>query len=505
MGGVLQFTLGLEVADFLQKANISSGVISGLAGAGEALHRAFEKVFESFERGAGLEHLSKRTGETAGNLYRLQAGLEACGVSAESLPSMLFLMQKALGGLSEMGESTSDVFHKLGLNIGDLKRQGPAEAFAQILDRLGQLSPDAAAKASSMIFGRMGAGNALQVARSGGEFSSAFADAARQADIIQRAGAAFERIQRTINSIKREMVGFWTALAEGAAPAVQSILDWLRKIDLTSIGKRIGQWFNAMTEAFKDGSFSEMLALSLQVGFEKGTHWANRFALSLAAAVMASLPHAITAGLELGKIGARSLGEWSLKFGVATLEKSVRSGEARKAADPANWSRLDEGNLQYDREHLANARSQLENVRADFASKNTASLRAMITEGQAAIDGAVKAAWEAWSASGSDAPSEAQKRLQALMGRFGTAMGRAAVVLKPGDDDVSFGAGLTHRTEGNVFEKMGFVMGGGGGPLQDVAQNTRRTADAVDALREAILEQWQRGDVAQPGMDHAVL
>src|ERR1035441_9010524 len=120
-GGVLQFTLGLEVAQFLSAVDLSAGKILSLAGVGEMLHKAMEKVFQSFEQGAALEHLSRRTGETAGNLYRLQAGLEACGVSAESLPSMLFLMQKSLGGVSEMGESTADVFHKLGLNIAELK------------------------------------------------------------------------------------------------------------------------------------------------------------------------------------------------------------------------------------------------------------------------------------------------------------------------------------------------------------------------------------------------
>src|ERR1017187_5019079 len=127
MGGVLQFTLGLEVSDFLSKAGISSTAITGLAGAGEMLHKAMEKVFQSFEQGAALDHLSKRTGESAGKLYQLQEAMKACGVSAESLPQMLFQMQKALGGVSEMGEDTAGVFHKMHLSIGDLKSAGPAE------------------------------------------------------------------------------------------------------------------------------------------------------------------------------------------------------------------------------------------------------------------------------------------------------------------------------------------------------------------------------------------
>src|ERR1039457_1315694 len=100
-GGVLQFTLGLEVHQFLSNLGLAHGQIISLAAVGEALHKVMEKMFASCERGAELEHLSKRTGESTGNLYRLQAAMGACGASAESLPQLLFLMQKSLGGVSE--------------------------------------------------------------------------------------------------------------------------------------------------------------------------------------------------------------------------------------------------------------------------------------------------------------------------------------------------------------------------------------------------------------------
>ncbi|MCX6928199.1 MAG: hypothetical protein NT154_34065, partial [Verrucomicrobia bacterium] len=204
MAGVLQFTLGLEVHEFLHSASLSSAAITGLTGAGEAMHKMMEKLFQSIEHGHELEHLSKRTGDSVSNLYRLQEAMRATGGSIESLPTMLFQMQKALGGISETGESTADVFHKLGLNIQELKHANPTEAFNQILQRLGSLSPDSMAKASSMIFGRMGAGTANQMARSPDEFKEASADSARQAAIFERAAPAFDRIMQTILGIKRE-------------------------------------------------------------------------------------------------------------------------------------------------------------------------------------------------------------------------------------------------------------------------------------------------------------
>ena len=264
MAGVLEFTIGLQVNEFLHNVGMSTEKLLSLEAIGEGLHRVFERVSAAIEQGTALEHLSRRSGETAGNLYKLQQGLEAAGVSAGELPTMLFMMQKALGGVSEMGESTADVFHKLGLNIADLKRQGPAEAFSAIMGRMGGLTQDSAAKASSMIFGRMGAGSAVQVSRSPEEFREAVAASARQADIFERMAGSAGRFHASMLGVKREVGGLFAGLAEGVLPALNSLGEKLGSINLTKFGLRIGDEITAAFEAVRLEKFGEYFKLTLQ-------------------------------------------------------------------------------------------------------------------------------------------------------------------------------------------------------------------------------------------------
>src|ERR1035438_2836463 len=139
MAGVLQFTLGLEVSNFLHECGLSSAAILGLERVGEGLRGVMERTWGAIEQAGALEHLSRRTGETAGNLYRMQEGFKAAGVGAEPLGMMLYQMQKSLGGVNEMGEDTSSIFMRLGLSVASLKKQGGAGAFQEIIASLGKL------------------------------------------------------------------------------------------------------------------------------------------------------------------------------------------------------------------------------------------------------------------------------------------------------------------------------------------------------------------------------
>ena len=490
MGGVLQFTLGLEVSDFLSKAGISSTAITGLAGAGEMLHKAMEKVFQSFEQGAALEHLSKRTGESAGKLYQLQEAMKACGVSAESLPQMLFQMQKALGGVSEMGEDTAGVFHKLHLSIGDLKSAGPAEALGHILERLSKLSPDSAAKASSMIFGRMGAGQAVQMSRSPNEFREAFADAGRQASIFKRAVAAFAEIARTIGAIKREITGFWAGIAEGAAPAVQSILNWLRKINLTGLGQQIGTWIRALTESFSSGGFVELISLSLQAGFEQGGFYGMKFIATFAAGLAAALPEAIAAGFQASAGILESFGEGLYKT-LYSAEMRIAGKAIANLSDPNYRGKLSpeerasrikqyQGILDSAEQNFNDQVAGGRERRGALIASATRNIGAAMREGMAGAG----ATWASFGPAPTEQSSALQAKINQILSRLGrtSAAGAGAV----GTEDIDFGHGLTHRTEGNVFEKMGFVMGGGGGPMHDVARNTANPVDVLNRILGAV-------------------
>ena len=75
MAGVLQFTLGLEASNFLSQIGVSSSSLLSFAGIAEGVKASFESMFAAMERGASLDALSARTGETVSNIYQLQEAL----------------------------------------------------------------------------------------------------------------------------------------------------------------------------------------------------------------------------------------------------------------------------------------------------------------------------------------------------------------------------------------------------------------------------------------------
>ena len=268
MAGELQFTIGLEISGFLHKIGLSSAAIIGLEKVGAALRLTMEKTWSVFDQGAALEHLHKRTGESVAHLYMLQKGFQAAGVEAGDVGPMLFQMQKALGGVNELGQRTDVVFQRLGLSVKGLKQKGGADAMQEILGRIGKLNQSDAAKAASGIFGRSGAGNAIQLSHSMDEFSEAMKRAATQAYVFERMAATFAAIERGVQRVKNILGPIFSGIAEGVGPALKKALDWLNKIDLSKIGHSIAVFFRVLQQAFQEGMVYELMTETFEAAVE---------------------------------------------------------------------------------------------------------------------------------------------------------------------------------------------------------------------------------------------
>src|ERR1700744_6347185 len=103
--GILAFTLGLEGGKFLSVAEKAERGINGIVkeaikltgvaalvgGALESLKgsaNVIKGVFDVFERGAALQQLHARTGETVSDLFLLQKGFKAVGLESEGVGQM---------------------------------------------------------------------------------------------------------------------------------------------------------------------------------------------------------------------------------------------------------------------------------------------------------------------------------------------------------------------------------------------------------------------------------
>lgn len=283
--GVLAFTLGLEGGKFLSVASQAEKGIAGivsqaikLTGVGALVGTAFESlkgsaniikgVFAAFERGAALDQLHRRTGESVGDLFLLQKGFKGAGMESDDLGQMLFHLQKAMTGVSDIGEDTHAAFARLGLSMSVIRNMRAPEQFEALAAAMRKLDVNTAAGVAGKLFGREGASNFLELARSGQAFADAMKDNAAAADQMERNASAFEKIEISLGKLRSKGNNFFAGIAEGAAPGIQRVLDMLNKFDLSGLGKKIGNVFAVIAQSIADHNLGELLKLSLNAGLE---------------------------------------------------------------------------------------------------------------------------------------------------------------------------------------------------------------------------------------------
>lgn len=273
MSGALNFTLGLQANQFLNAANISTKAILGLSAAGEAINVAFRKMWDVVGQGAELKDMSARTGESVESLFNLRHALDIVGVGADAAAPMVLKLQKSMSGVTEDGEKTADLLKAIGLNADQLKRMDVTERIIAIGTALNNINSDQATGIASKIFGREGAGNIVQIARSMDDFKQSLVDASPAARVFQRTADLFDKIDDTITTIKMKIGGMWAGMAEGLGPALQKLLDFANSLDFVGFGERIGQELQLVINSFDAGKFAEYFTLAIQAGLQEGINF----------------------------------------------------------------------------------------------------------------------------------------------------------------------------------------------------------------------------------------
>jgi hypothetical protein len=477
MANVLQFSLGMATGQFISTLATAQGKVQAFVGGMLSLGAIVEGVQAQIEKGASLEVLHKRTDASVSDLVKMQAGFKAVGLSADDVAPSVSFMQRALGGVNEMGESTKDIFYRLGLNLGNLKHSGAAEAMQTILGKLGQLNQNDAAKAASSIFGRMGGANLLVAARSMDDFQHAMGAAAQKAAEMERAAATFQKIQVLLISIKDGVGNLFLGLAEGIAPFLKIALEGIKSMEASflRIGKFAGQIFSGVAEAFKEGKITELLQLSFAAGVEYFTNllagtigsaafwqgiWevmAGSFTSAFAEILMvaASIGSVLTAAFDTA---FQKLYEWMGKIPKVGKMLGLENYHAQSFGE----------NFIQRKNEAAGGMSVLNEMQGWGLGK--------IAAGNSKIGGAVM---DASKNAGGPAQAALEnffnglvKRAPQLMAEKST--GSAPKLELPATEN-------KYKPEFTAFEKMGFVMGGGNSLMKrsedllaQIARNTGR-------------------------------
>lgn len=468
MTNVLSFTLGLAAHPFLKGLEEASAGVKGFIGGMLSLEGIAEGVWKSIERGAGLEQLSKRTGESVENLYKLQRGFASAGLSADDVGSAIYQMNKALGGTNEMGESTVDVFSKLGLSLKGLKGESAPEQFQRITEALGHLDRASATKAAGLIFGRGEAGNMLQLSRSSEEFAAGMQRAAAQASQFQRMAELFEKIERTVGMIKEKGTEFFSGIASGVAPGIQAVADALNSIDLQKLGEDIGKYIGMIGKAFSSGHLGDFLEESLVLGLQS--------VIIAAPAILEKL------GVILFKVFEGPL--VYLQAGLEIAIDKIANNKYIRAI--ANIATMGAAGPAMD---LAGVTSGKETSMEDILKERQQRGLEMFQEGFGLSD---------MESDANDRLSQAKANIQAKWGDFwkfiqdssgGEGGGGKNV---PGGKSVNFAAQYQFKPEYTSLEKMGFVMSGGGvgNPALEharkTAENTGRMVELFEDVKDSL-------------------
>ena len=489
--GVMSFALGLQTGGWMSALTSAKSLLAGFVSSVFSATAIIEGFRRAIERGAGLQELSKRTGESVADLYKLQRGFGAVGLHAEDVGMALFQMRKALGGINETGESTADIFKRLGLNVGQLKRMGGAEALQAIVGQMAKLNSSGQASAASSIFGRSQAQNIMQMANSMTDFQRAVTEAGAQAAVFQRVAGIFFQIDRLLDSIKSNFGNFFVNIGEGLAPALKEGAEWLQKMEtsLNNIGSKIGNMFKGIAEAFKEGKLGDLLALTFSCAVDF-------FAQAMA--------NTIGSGEFWDGIFQSMVGAFAYQFAII-LKLFASVGTVLEAACDTAIQKILTGMAKTPLGKILGIKGydKPQTFAENYAARKKENeggqgvLNDVITFGVGQEITGRRREFGAIAKGMGDAMSAFDPLTSFLSGMANKVPSLPKKTPPPPPGDLPHTEKYTYKPEATAFEKMGFVMrGGAGNPALDYA---RRTAEGVNKMCGLLETTVQLLDNIEPG------
>lgn len=253
------------------------GTITGLKG---VLMTAFAaittgatamKIREQFDIGRQLNALSTATGTSVKDLAVLQKAFGMSGVEADRVAPMIGRMRKVIASAAG-GGAGRDTFGKLHLDIKKLGNLNATEQMKTIGDAIMQIkNPTERTAASMAIFGRQGQ-DMLKVFASGA-INDAAENVGQKAKILDQNSALFANISKTLEKVSAKTGVIWAEMAASIGPAIKPVLDSLAKIDLSGIGKSIGDAVAFLITAFSSGEVGNIVGGVLVMAFQEASNF----------------------------------------------------------------------------------------------------------------------------------------------------------------------------------------------------------------------------------------
>ncbi|MGA3172497.1 MAG: hypothetical protein ABSE62_15955, partial [Chthoniobacteraceae bacterium] len=243
-------------------------------GAGFAAFKSAEGFAEGmrgmFDLGHELGAQARVTGESIKSLVVLRQAYKEAGLDAGSVTTSLVMMQRALGGVNEVGQPTKKIFEQLGLSMTQLKGMGAIEQFKAISKAISNLGDQASKTAAiTAIFGRGGAEMEALLGN-----PDAIKEAAKavgnMGDVMQRNADLFGKVSNGFENLQLVSQKFFAGMDEKVGPMLDEVLTKINSIDLSKLGEQVGTAVATLYNVFKGGAFGKLVSLSLQGGVASG-------------------------------------------------------------------------------------------------------------------------------------------------------------------------------------------------------------------------------------------
>ena len=294
------------------------GTAAGFATTYIGVRAAIHGSLDIIKLGHELEILSKRIDVPVGSLMVLQQTFKENGIEAGKLGQTINKMQKMIFEASKGGGKGKPALDLLGLSASDLLKKSPDKQFESIAAAIGKISdPARQAAMAMMIFGKSG-GELLPLFKSGGAIDNARESLGQLPEIMQRNVEQFGKIQENIERMPNKSRQLFAGIGDQLADELLKPLEAINKMDFTVIGQNIGAYFDLALDSFRDGTFGQFIALSIEAGFEQG--------IAAAKTSLDSLEKAFGGDGEMWKSalnGAMTFGVGAAQFLITVFEKPI--------------------------------------------------------------------------------------------------------------------------------------------------------------------------------------
>lgn len=336
---LIQLNGSAAVADGLKRITDGVGSLGtrllALAGVGSALGAIGAGLKDIIDEGGKLNDLSAQTGIAVQRLVVLQQAFEDNGVAAESLGQKVNFLQRSLVEAAEEGGQSAQALRKLGLSAEELLAMDPGDMFQRTAEAL-QRVPDPAQRAALAmeLFGR-GAGDLLPLLGDEGAFATAAQNLGQLPELLDRNARRLDAVGDSMGLLKAKVRGLFAGLVDEIGPEIQTLTDQINQMDLTEGGRNAGAFVAAFIAEWRKGNLDQIVALTIQAGFEQGVDEIERvfdwltdqgpanLIGNLTVSVIAGVAKAFIEIDKLARAFSEALGQYLFTYALSALQRAL--------------------------------------------------------------------------------------------------------------------------------------------------------------------------------------